>query len=74
MPSCKKCCAPAFVCLFVLGFNDTSTLMGHSVSFPREKEKRDRRDSRGDEREGLGKKEKQIEVTKNNNNNKKQKK
>ena len=30
---------------FVLGFNDTSTLVGHFVSSPREREKRDRRDS-----------------------------
>ena len=36
--------------LIVLGFNDTSTLVGHFVSSPREREKRDRRDSRGDER------------------------
>ena len=42
--------------LIVLGFNDTSTLMGHSVLSPREREKRDRRDSRGDEREGQGRK------------------
>ena len=40
------------LCLFVLGFNDTSSLVGHFVSSPREREKRDRRDSRGDEREG----------------------
>ena len=39
-----------------LGFNDTSTLVGHFVSSPREREKRDRRDSRGDEREGQGRK------------------
>ena len=38
----------------MLGFNDTSTLVGHFVSSPREREKRDRRDSRGDEREGQG--------------------
>ena len=31
----------------LLGFNDTSTLMGHFVSSPR-----DRRNRRGDEREG----------------------
>ena len=37
--------------LIVLGFNDTSTLMGHFVSSPREREKRDRRDSRRDERD-----------------------
>ena len=38
----------------MLGFNNMSTLVGHFVSFPREKKKRDRRDSRGDEREGQG--------------------
>ena len=38
----------------VLGFNDTSTLVGHFVSSPREK--RDRRHNGGDEREGLGRK------------------
>ena len=43
--------------LIVLGFNNTSTIMDHFVSSPREREKRDRRDSRGDEREGQGKKE-----------------
>ena len=42
--------------LIVLGFNDRSTLMGHFVSSPREREKRDRRDSRRDESEGQGKK------------------
>ena len=42
--------------LNVLGFNDTSTLEGHFVSSPREREKRDRRDSRGDERGGQGRK------------------
>ena len=41
---------------FVLEFNDTSTLVGHFVSSPREREKRD---SRGDERKGWGKKEEQ---------------
>ena len=40
--------------LIVLGFNDTSTLEGHFVSSPREREKRDRRESRG-----TGKKEEQ---------------
>ena len=34
----------------MLGFNDMSTLVGHFVSSAREREKRD---SRGDEREGL---------------------
>ena len=38
----------------VLGFNDTSTLVGHFMSFPREREKRARRESRWDEREGHG--------------------
>ena len=38
----------------MLGFNDTSTLVGHFVSSPREREIRDRRDSRRDEREGQG--------------------
>ena len=42
--------------LIVLGFNDTSTLEGHFVSSPREREKRDKRESRGDEREGQGRK------------------
>ena len=42
--------------LIVLGFNDMSTLVGHFVLSPREREKRDRRDSSGDEREGLGRK------------------
>ena len=42
--------------LIVLGFNDTSTLVGHFVSSLREREKRDRRDSRQDEREGRGRK------------------
>ena len=47
--------------LIVLGFNDTSTLVGHFVSSPREREKRDRRDSRRDEREGQGRKRKRNE-------------
>ena len=38
----------------MLGFNDTSTLVGHFVSSPIEREKRDRRDSRGDVKEGDG--------------------
>ena len=42
--------------LFVLGLNDTSTLVGHFVSSPTEREKRDRRDSRRDEREEQGRK------------------
>ena len=39
---------PLFYRLIVLGFNDTSTLVGHFVSSPREREKSDRRDSRRD--------------------------
>ena len=35
----------------MLGFNDTSTLVGHFVSSPREREKIDRRDSRRDGRD-----------------------
>ena len=42
-------------------FNDTSTLVGHFVSSPREKEKIHRRESRGDEREGQGRKRKMNE-------------
>ena len=41
----------------VLRFNNMSTLLGHFVSSPREREKRDRTDSRGDEREGQGRQE-----------------
>ena len=37
-----------------VGFKDTSTLVGHFVLSPRERKKRDRRDSSGDEREGQG--------------------
>ena len=40
---------------------DTSTLVGHFVSSPREREKRDRRDSIGEEREGQGRKRKMNE-------------
>ena len=46
--------------LIVLGLNDTSTPMVHFVSSLREREKRARRDSRGDEREGQGRKRKII--------------
>ena len=50
------------VCLFVvLEFNDTSTFMGHFVSSPRERETRDRRDSRGVERKGQGRRRKMNE-------------
>ena len=45
----------------VLGVNDTSTLVGHFVLSPRGKEKRDRRDSIGDEREVQGRKRKMNE-------------
>ena len=38
--------------LIVLGFNDTSNLVGHFVLSPRERKKNDKRDDRGDEREG----------------------
>ena len=37
--------------MIVLGFKDMSTLVGHFVSPPREREKTDRRASRGDERD-----------------------
>ena len=40
----------------MLWFSDMSTVVGHFVSSPREREKRDRRDSRVDEREGQGRK------------------
>ena len=42
---------PKVIELIVLGFNDTSTLVGHFVSSLRERENRDKRNSRGDERE-----------------------
>ena len=42
--------------LTVLGLNDFSTLVGHFVSSPREREKRDRSDSKGDEGDGTGEK------------------
>ena len=40
----------------MLEFNDMSTLVGHFVLSLREREKRDRRKSRGDEREEQGRK------------------
>ena len=40
--------------LIVLGINDTSTLVGHFMSSPRERQKS--RDSRRDERDGQGRK------------------
>ena len=45
----------------MLGINDTSTLVGHFVLSPREKEKRD---NRGDKREGQGRKRNNIKVKK----------
>ena len=45
-----------FLIVLRLGFNDTSTLVGHFVPSPSEREKRDRKDSIGDEREGQGRK------------------
>ena len=45
----------------MLGFNDTSTLVGHFVSSPREREKRDRRDER--ERQGRKRKMNESEDT-----------
>ena len=55
-----------FFKLIVLGFNDTSTLVGHFVSSPREREKREEivEDSRGDEREGQGRKRKGMKAKK----------
>ena len=44
-------------CLIELRFNGTSALVGHFVSSLRERENRDRIDSRGDGREGQGKRE-----------------
>ena len=41
------------IIIIVLGFDDTSTHVGHFVSSPEEEEKRNRR-NRGDEREGQG--------------------
>ena len=40
----------------MLGFSDKSILVGCFVSSPSEREKRDRRDSRRDVREGQGRK------------------
>ena len=45
----------------MLGFNNTSINVGYFVSSPREREKRDRRNSRGDESEGQGRKRKMNE-------------
>ena len=48
----------------MLGFNNMSILVGHFVSSPRERAKRDRRDSRVDEREGQGERGQQMKVKK----------
>ena len=40
----------------MFGFDDMLTLVGHFVSSHRERQKRDIRDSRGDERQGQGRK------------------
>ena len=45
----------------VLGLDDMSTLFGHFMLFPREREKRDRRDSTGDEKAVQGRKENRNE-------------
>ena len=42
--------------IVIIGFKDVSTLLGHFVSSPREREKRGRRNSRGDESGGQGRK------------------
>ena len=47
----------------MLGFNDTSTIVGHSVSSLREREMRDRK---GDEREEHGRKKKMKQKKKKN--------
>ena len=68
--SSSSCClGRAAVCddgtpwtFLLIIFNDTKTLVGHYVSSPRERDKRDRRDSRGDEREGQGRKRKRKKV------------
>ena len=52
----QDCAEPDF-CL-CWGLMICQPMVGHFVSLPREREKRDRRDSRGDEREDRGKKRK----------------
>ena len=52
-------CSNAY--LIVLEFNDTSTLVGHFVSSPRERETRGRRNSRRDVKEEQGRKRKRNE-------------
>ena len=57
---CQKVCFPRFeMVLCVLGFNDTSTIVGHFVSSPRKREKRNRRDSTNRLKRRTGKKEEQ---------------
>ena len=45
---------PVRLLLIALGFNDTSILVGHFMSSPRDREKTDKKDSRADEREAQG--------------------
>ena len=52
----------------MLGFNNTSTLVGHFVSSPRGREKMDRRDSRRDEKDGQGSKRNRSDSEKNRRN------
>ena len=47
----------------MMGFSQTSTLVGHFVLSPRAREKGDRRDSRGSEREGQGRNRNETEET-----------
>ena len=49
--------------LIVLGFNDTSTIVGHFVSSPREKEKLDRKDRRDKEEPGRKRNKNECEET-----------
>ena len=46
----------------MMGFSQT-TLVGHFVLSPRAREKRDRRDNRGSEREGQGRNRNETEET-----------
>ena len=50
--------------LIVMGFSDTSTLVGHFVSSPRAREKSDRRYSSGIKREGQERKRNRNETKK----------
>ena len=52
------------VFFIVMGCNDTSILVGNFVLSPTEREKRDRRDNRGDEREGQGRNRTRMKVKK----------